>query len=333
MAHQFYFVPYILDNLPAPNTGFDVVQDLAQPRLRLYVTSHGVKTFFVRRRIGGRDKRIIIGNYPEIDIEDARAAAANILDSAATPAAPTRRNKTEFRKLVGLYLVHRVRRSDLSRAKLIRAIDMHLMPLFEKNVRDITPADITDTLDKIDGPAIAARMHELLQSIFNFAIDQGYRADNPMCSVTKRTTTRRTRPLTDAGLRRLLTAIRRTDPTPQRAAFEMLIYGFAPKSKIFSMQWRDLDFNHYMWDTMPLSDRAAVLLRDMPQNGRWVFPGRIGRPLTDPRTAWHAVATAARIPDLTMDDVHKFLMRRLTWASDREEFRHNMNALLDAILE
>ena len=27
MAHQFYFNPYILDNLPAPASGFDVVQD------------------------------------------------------------------------------------------------------------------------------------------------------------------------------------------------------------------------------------------------------------------------------------------------------------------
>ena len=31
MAHQFYFNPYILDNLPAPAKGFDVVQDISDP--------------------------------------------------------------------------------------------------------------------------------------------------------------------------------------------------------------------------------------------------------------------------------------------------------------
>ena len=54
MAHQFFFNPYILDNLPLPEKGFDVVQDISEPRLRMYVTSRGAKTFFVRRRVRGR---------------------------------------------------------------------------------------------------------------------------------------------------------------------------------------------------------------------------------------------------------------------------------------
>lgn len=85
MVHQFFFNPFILDNLPAPSTGFDVVQDLSEPRLRMYITSRGVKTFFVRHRSHGRDKRIIIGNYPDMDIEDARAAVADALVRADTP--------------------------------------------------------------------------------------------------------------------------------------------------------------------------------------------------------------------------------------------------------
>ena len=79
MAHQFYFNPYILDNLPAPAKGFDVVQDISEPRLRMYVTSRGVKTFFVRKRVRGKDKRILIGAYPDMDIEDARLAVPGIL--------------------------------------------------------------------------------------------------------------------------------------------------------------------------------------------------------------------------------------------------------------
>ena len=35
MAHQFFFNSYILDSLPAPEAGFDVVQDLSEPRLRM----------------------------------------------------------------------------------------------------------------------------------------------------------------------------------------------------------------------------------------------------------------------------------------------------------
>ena len=333
MAHQFFFAAYILDNLPAPSAGFDVVQDVAEPRLRLYVTSHGIKTFFVRRRINGRDKRIIIGNYPDVDIDQARATAAEILKSPAHHKVKTRRNKIEFERLVNTYMVKKVRRGELARAKLRRSIDRHLSPLFHKSVQEITAADIMATLNKISGPAMAGRIHELMQSIFRFAIDEGYIVNTPMRDVPKIIQNRRTRPLTVPGLRRLVAVINDMDNGPVRAAFLMLIYGFASRSKVFAMQWRDLDFNHYMWGNMPLSDRAVVLLQDLPQNGRFVFPGRTpSRSLSDPRMAWRRVADAAGIEDLTMDDVHKFLMRRLTWASACEDFRHNMNELLDSIL-
>ncbi|HBP27100.1 MAG TPA: hypothetical protein DD611_03950, partial [Alphaproteobacteria bacterium] len=125
-----------MDNLPAPSTGFDVVQDLSEPRLRMYITSRGVKTFFVRHRSHGRDKRIIIGKYPDMDIEDARAAVADALARADAPK-NTKRRKITFKKFVDLYMTARVRRVAASREKLVRSINLHLAGLFDKNVADI----------------------------------------------------------------------------------------------------------------------------------------------------------------------------------------------------
>ena len=88
-----------------------------------------------------------------------------------------------------------------------------------------------------------------------------------------------------------------------------------------------------MWGAHPLSYRAIVLLQDLPQSGNWVFPGRGGFHIIDPRVAWARVAKDAGIPNLTMDDVYKFLIRQLPWAPDRADFRDNMNALLDQLLE
>ena len=333
MAHQFYFNPYILDNLPAPTAGFDVVRDLSEPRLQMYITSHGVKTFFIRRRARGRDRRIIIGNYPDMDIEDARAAVAAVWDAAAV-APRTSRRPVNFHRFVKFYVANRVRRADASRDKLVRAIDRHLSELFEKNIADITSDDITNVIARIDGAAMAARMHELLCSIFKYAIERGHITASPMTDVVRPTPVHRVRPLGVGGLRRLRSVILKMDNEPiLRAAFLMLIYGFAPRSKIFSMQWRDLDFNHYMFGDMPMADMASVLLADMPQNGRWVFPGRGRGHLTDPRTAWHRVAASAGVPTLTMDDVHKFMMRRLIWSPDREDMRTNMNNLLSELFD
>lgn len=330
MAHQFYFNPYILDNLPAPVSGFDVVQDISEPRLRMYITSRGIKTFFVRKRVRGKDKRILIGKYPDVDIEDARSAVPQILENAMKKP-PVRRKKITFKQFVDLYLANKVRRSEDSYVKLVRAINRHLSGLFHKRICEVNSIDIRATLATIEGKAIAARMQELLQSIFNYAIEMGYVKNNPVLEVEKIVQNRRRRPLNRAGLQRLFQKIDEMTDQTLRAAFLMLIYGFAPRSKIFSMAWEDLDFNHDMWNGWPLSDRAIVLLQDLPQDGQWVFPGRGGMHLMDPRTAWRRVAESAGIPNLTMDDVYKFLMRQVRWASDKDDFRANLNALLDDI--
>ena len=332
MAHQFFFNPYILDNLPAPSTGFDVVQDLSEPNLRMYITSRGVKTFFVRKRVRGADKRIIIGKYPDVDIETARGAVVDVLNNAMKKPV-VRRKKITFREFVDLYISNRVRRNEDSQMKLQRSINLHFAPLFDKYISDITRGDILEVVNNISGRTIAARMQDLLQSIWKYAIEQGYVKENVANDLPKIEQKRRVRPLNKSGLQRLVRAIMNEEDIFVRGAFLMLVYSFAPRSKVFAMQWEELDFNLYMWRDWPLSDRAVVLLQDLPQDSFWLFPGRGGSHLADPRTAWKRVARAAGIPNLTMDDVYKFLMHQLVWASDREELRTNMNALLDEILD
>ncbi len=331
MAHQFYFNAYILDNLPAPAKGFDVVQDMEDARLRLYITSRGVKTFFVRKRVNGKDKRIIIGNYPEIDVDDARRAVENVLESA-TKKSVVRRKKITFKEFLDLYLKNKVRRNEDSYMKLLRSVNRHLADLFDKNISDISSDDLQNVVSKISGTAIAARMQELMQSVFKYAIEQGYIKQNPAIGLEKIKQNRRVRPLNKSGLRKLIKVIEKLDDVVLRGAFLMLVYGFAPRSKIFSMAWDDLDFNHDMWQNRPLSDRAILLLQDLPQDGDWVFPSHGGMHLIDPRTSWRRVVAQAGIPNLTMDDVYKFLMRQVVWTSDKEDFRANLNTLLDEIL-
>ena len=330
MAHQFFFNTYILDNLPSPERGFDVVQDLSEPRLRMYITQRGVKSFFVRKRVNGNDKRIIIGKYPETDIEYARSRVAEILDESEKKI-PIRRKKISFKDFIDLYLKNRVRRGEDSLNKLKRAIDLHFKDLYHKNIQDLNGDELRTALDNINGRAMAARMQELLQSVFKYAIDDGYRKDNPMENIARINVVRRERSLRKYGLQKLIGAINMEPDINMRSAFLMLIYGFVPKSKVFKMRWEDLDFNHDLWGDMPLSDRAVLLLQDLPQDGEWVFMGRGKFHLTDPRVAWRRVVHNAGVGDVTMDDVHKFLMHSLVWNPDKDALRDNMNQLLDEL--
>ncbi|MBK8875553.1 MAG: DUF4102 domain-containing protein [Bacteroidetes bacterium] len=57
-----------LDKLHIPSKGIVTYKDTKFPALSIYVTSTGVKTFFVRKREKGKDERLIIGRFPEIKL-------------------------------------------------------------------------------------------------------------------------------------------------------------------------------------------------------------------------------------------------------------------------
>jgi len=333
MSHQFYFSPHILDHLAVPRVGFDVVQDMAEPHLRMYITSRGVKTFFVRKRVRGRDIRIIIGRYPEIEIDSARARVLDILTVASEPV-KIKNSKILFSKLLDQFVAKKIKRSPPNRAKLVRTMRRVWGDLYNKNISDITASHLEKIHNEIArdrGVPLANRMREVLRSVFAFAVDNGYCDTNPAVGLRKIKESRRVSKLDADGLRAIHDAAWKIRRTVHGAAFLMMIYGFENRSKILSMKWADMDFNNDAWGASPLSDRAVVLLRDMPQMTRWVFPSR-GRHLTDPRASWRSLCKSAGVAGVQMSDIKKFLMRGFEWTANFEGQRREMNRVLDETL-
>ena len=329
MAHQFFFSPHILNNLPVPEVGFSVVQDILEPRLRLYITARGIKTFFTRKRVHGRDQRIIIGRWPDVSIEEARAKVIKKIATASAPI-PARRNRIVFDKLFQVFAARKIRRSGLGMKKLERAVARHWAPLLKREVASITSSDIQSMHESIRdnaGVSTANRMREILNSMFKFAVLNGHIRKNPVESIKRFPESGRKLKFNATECARLINAIKKEKNLMLRSAFLMLVFGFARKSEIFSMRWRDLNFNNDTWLSRPLSDPAVVLLRNIPQSGVWVFPSRAGH-LTDPRTAWQKIIKAAKLPGVQMNDVYKYMFRQLSWTSDREQLRKNMNKIL-----
>ena len=333
MSHQFFFSPHILDNLIPPKSGFDVVQDSTEPRLRMYITARGVKTFFTRKRVRGRDTRIIIGSYPKMDIDTARRRISSILAAAGAPQ-KIRRKKITFGRLAAMFIEEKVRRTPESTAKLVRTMKRMwrvLEPLKMDQITTNQLIHVHENIASVSGIPTANRMREVMSGIFKFGAAEGYVENNPADLLPRFKESRRNRPLTAAGLRRLVASLLQEKNPVIRAAFLMLVYGFECKSKIFSMRWSDLDFNNDTWAGRPLSDQAVVILRDLPQTKQWVFP-HWRKHLTDPRAAWKRVTLRAKIPTVRMDDVHKFLASRLEFSPNRETMRKNMKAVLDEVV-
>ena len=108
-------------------------------------------------------------------------------------------------------LKNKVRRNEDSYMKLLRSVNRHLADLFDKNISDISSDDLQNVVSKISGTAIAARMQELLQSVFKYAIEQGYIKQNPATDLEKIKQNRRVRPLNKSGLRKLIKVVEKQE--------------------------------------------------------------------------------------------------------------------------
>ncbi|MDR1457642.1 MAG: Arm DNA-binding domain-containing protein, partial [Puniceicoccales bacterium] len=75
---EINFTKATLLELPIPEKGTLTFCDTKEKGLSLYVTSTGHKSFMVRKRIQGQDKRVVLGHFPDMTVELARKAAQKI---------------------------------------------------------------------------------------------------------------------------------------------------------------------------------------------------------------------------------------------------------------
>lgn len=74
----------VVDRLPAPRTGQVFYRDDLIKGFAVRVTSAGVKSFIIEKRINRRVRRITLGRYGELTVEQARKEAQKFLGKLAT---------------------------------------------------------------------------------------------------------------------------------------------------------------------------------------------------------------------------------------------------------
>jgi integrase len=86
------------------------------------------------------------------------------------------------------------------------------------------------------------------------------------------------------------------------------------------MRWQDLDLSSGFWRIpetksgtpviVPLVEPALAILRarrESANGSEWVFPGRRGGHLTEPKGAWKRICKAAKLDDLRPHDLRRSL--------------------------
>ncbi len=150
-------------------------------------------TFFVRKRVAGRDERIKIGRFPEVTIEQARKRARVLKGEIAAGQDPTVKNKQlrqelTFSQLFELYMEHYSRPRKRSWRSDEREVKQYLAHWLSRRLSAITRNDVAvlhERMGRDNGPYQANRVLARISAMFNKAIDWGWQGTNPAHGIPK----------------------------------------------------------------------------------------------------------------------------------------------------
>jgi len=206
----------------------------------LRVKKSGAKSFIIQyRNTNGRSRRLTIGRYGVLTVEEARKEAKIALASVLKGGDPAEERKLERGAITiqdlcreylqkaehGLILTRRGEAKSPTTLYTDKGrVERHIIPLIgNRTVKDLTAGDVrrflqnviagktkADVKTKKRGRAIvtggrgtAARTIGLLGGILTYAVEQGYRGDNPSRGIVRPKDRTREWRLDDAGYRLL----------------------------------------------------------------------------------------------------------------------------------
>jgi integrase len=262
--------------------------DTVQRGLIVRVLPSGRIEFAVRYRVEGRRRRLKLGAYPAVSLQEARIRARraqSAVDDGEDPAGKrqaARAAKTDtVAALVVDYLAKHARKRKRSWAEDERVLTVDVLPKWgERSVREITRRDVRALIEGIadrGAPIMANRTLEIVRKMLNFAVQHEWIDANPASRIEKPGVEhQRERVLTDDEIRRLwhLLSRQRTksdrpapgrrvvkradDPacpiSPALAAVQRIRLLTAQRGgEVVRMRWADVDLDAGWW-VIPGSD-------------------------------------------------------------------------------
>jgi len=317
------------------------------------------RVYVVKYRVAGRARWYAIGLHGSPwTVEKARKKAKHILGDVAAGRDPAKARADEraagtVAELCDLYLAaapSRVLRKSgrPKKASTLETdkgrIERHIKPLLGRlKVGAVTVEDVKRFLGDVaagktaadvrtgprgraiveGGEGTATRTVGLLGGIFSFAVEKGFRPDNPVRGVTRYRDRTAERYLSAAELARLgeaLAAAERKGENPWAiAAIRLLIFTGCRKSEITTARWDYIDAERgYLrlpdsktgQKLIPLGAPALDVLAKLPRlaGNPYILPGeKAGAAYVGLPKAWERIRARAKLGDVRLHDLrHSF---------------------------
>lgn len=227
-------------------------RDTDQRGLVLRVEVSGRRTWIVRYSSGGRERRFVVGTYPELQLGAARKAARRALAGASLGADP---QVARERQRVGDTVAETIaawladeKQGPASRWKggveggTARAVLPHIRRLKREfgrlKLAALTERDVERFAARGEAAATRNRALQAVRLLFAWAVRKGLLEADPSEALERERETERTRTLSD---RELAALIRGFDATRYGRALRLLALTGLRRDEVLGARWRWLD--------------------------------------------------------------------------------------------
>jgi integrase len=276
--------------------------------LYLLVTATGSKLWRLKYRIGGKEKKLALGAYPEIGLKDARARrdeARKVAQAGSDPALAKREARIAKRIAAGntfavvaeeyIAKLEAEGRADVTIGKTRWLLGKLAPALGSRPVSEISPHELLSVLkasERAGHRETARRLRSFASRVFRYAVATARATVDPaqpLLGALIAPVAKHHAAITDpVELGGLLRAIESYSGQPiTKLAMQFTAHVFQRPGEVRQAEWSEIDFDKAVWTIpaarmkqrqphrVPLSQQAISILgeaRAVSGDGRFVFP-------------------------------------------------------------
>lgn len=333
-SKEFGFTKKKIDGLPLPS-GDERVRyyDTEVKGLCLRVTSNGAKSFTFYRKVQGKVYSKKLGRYPDMSIERARKAVAEINGAIAVGENPLNQlqavNELTLGALFDQYIEQYAKDRCTTSDDMVDNFNRYFGEWRSRPLSSFKRIDIQAKINELAAGGkkhTANRSHDLIRAVFSWGIKKGlFTAENPCVGVDKFTVQARERFIGPKEFKKFFKQLAlRNKPNDEDLHNNfhdyvlLSLYTGARQANVLSMKWEDLDLKKGYWripktknkesHTVPLTSLALDVLQQRKKRAKtpFVFPsdGADGHYM-EPKIAWRQLLKDAKLTNLRMHDLRR----------------------------
>jgi integrase len=313
----------LVDSLKAPGTGRLRCYDDQLPGFGVVVYPSGRKSFVVEYGPASRRRRMTLGRYGPLTVDQARTLAMTRLGEVAHGQDPLSQRQERARVPTVAEWVAEYLEGVRLRKKHPRHDERYLADCKDRwgsrKVSELTRREVELAMRSVGerGHTSANRWLASLRACLNAAVGAGVLQANPAAGIRAfKEAPPRDVTLNDAEYARVVEAIHAETDPHVRGAFLLLLDTGARKSEVLRARWEDIDPDGGLWripspksgrpQVIPLTPSTLAMLQGIPRVGPWVVPGRDpSKHRADLKSAWARIRDRAGISKVTVHDLRR----------------------------